>query len=228
MQLMNINEAQHENKILLKRYRNLLRKVRSRENRTKDITKAFRFALEAHKDMRRRSGEPFIYHPLEVAYIVSEEIGLGSTSIIAALLHDIVEDTEYEIQDIADRFGDEIAKIVNGLTKIKATKKVISNSELEIKNFRKLLLTISKDARVALIKIADRLHNMRTLESMPTYRQLKIKAETQYVYAPLAYRLGLHAIKSELENLSLKYSDPQIYQEITSKLKQSRSKKSDL
>ena len=181
------------------------------------ITKAFHFAKQAHKGVRRRSGEPYIMHPLAVARIVVKEIGLGSTSICSALLHDVVEDTEYTVEDIRNLFGDKIASIVDGLTKISGGVFGTQASE-QAENFRKLLLTMSEDIRVILIKIADRLHNMRTLEFQPIEKQYKIAGETQYIYAPLAHRLGLFTIKTELENLSFKYEHPDTYREISEKL----------
>ncbi len=181
------------------------------------ITKAFHFAKQAHKGVRRRSGEPYIMHPLAVARIVIREIGLGSTSICAALLHDVVEDTEYTVEDIENLFGPKIASIVDGLTKISGGVFGAQASE-QAENFRKLLLTMSEDIRVILIKIADRLHNMRTLEFQPVEKQYKIAGETQYIYAPLAHRLGLYNIKTELENLSFKYEHPDTYAELEHKL----------
>lgn len=218
---MEINVAE-EDRFLLSRYRALLRKARPllKDGDGRLIGKAFRFAMEAHKDMRRRSGEPFVYHPVEVAHIVADEIGLGTTSIIAALLHDVVEDTEYTLTDIEERFGKKISRIIDGLTKISIT--TTETTSIQAENFRKMLLTISEDTRVVLIKISDRLHNMRTLESMPKDKQLKIKAETEYLYAPLAHRLGLYKIKSELEDLALKYADRKVYDEIVDKLKQTK------
>ncbi|OHX68225.1 RelA/SpoT family protein [Flammeovirga pacifica] len=207
---------------LLKMYGRLLRKARPFLNDPDDIKQikaAFLFASDAHQDMRRKSGEPFIYHPVAVATIATEEIGLGTTSIIAALLHDVVEDTDYTLEDIEERFGPKVALIVNGLTKISGAAQ--KGGSLQAENFRKMLLTIAEDVRVVLIKIADRLHNMRTLKSMPKDKQLKVKAETEYIYAPLAHRLGLYNIKSELEDLSLKYSDHVLYDEISKKLKDS-------
>ena len=171
------------------------------------ITRAFNMAKEAHKGARRRSGEPYILHPLSVARIVSKEIGLGSTSISAALLHDVVEDTDYTVEDIRSLFGDKIASIVDGLTKI-SSGMFGENVSAQAENFRKLLLTMSDDIRVILIKIADRLHNMRTLSSMSPTKQFKITGETLYIYAPLAHRLGLFAIKTELEELCFKYEHP--------------------
>lgn len=182
------------------------------------IQKAFNFAKMAHKGVRRLSGEPYIMHPLAVAQIVCGEIGLGSTSICAALLHDVVEDTDYTVEDIENMFGQKIAQIVDGLTKI-AGGIFGENASVQAENFKKLLITMSEDIRVIIIKIADRLHNMRTLGSQPQYKQYKIAGETLYIYAPLAYRLGLNRIKSELENLSFKYEHPEEYADIVEKLK---------
>ena len=173
------------------------------------IDRAFRFACEAHKGVRRRSGEPYIMHPIEVARIVSQEIGLGSTSICSALLHDVVEDTEYTVEDIEAQFGKKIAEIVSGLTKISGGI-FGAKASAQAENFRKLLLTMSSDIRVVLIKMADRLHNMRTLGSMLPSKQYKIAGETLYIYAPLAHRLGLFAIKTEPEDLSSKSEHPNI------------------
>ncbi len=180
------------------------------------IRKAFKMANEAHKGMRRKSGDPYIIHPLEVALIVSEEIGLGVTSTVCAILHDVVEDTDLTIEDIENAFGKKIASIVDGLTKISGVFDKESNS-LQAENFRKMLLTLSDDVRVIFIKLADRLHNMRTLDSLPRNKQIKIAGETIYLYAPLAHRLGLYTIKSELEDLSLKYRYPEVYNEIIGK-----------
>ena len=185
------------------------------------ITKAFNFARQAHKGVRRHSGEPYIMHPLAVARIVCKEIGLGSTSICAALLHDVVEDTDYTVEDIRNLFGDKIAEIVNGLTKISGGVFGAHASE-QAENFKKLLLTMSEDIRVILIKIADRLHNMRTLEFMQVHKQYKIAGETLYIYAPIAYRLGLSKIKTELENLSFKYEHPEEYARIEKKIEKTQ------
>ena len=190
---------------------------RGRQKNIELITRAFNFANQAHHGVRRLSGEPYILHPIAVAQIVVKEIGLGSTSICAALLHDVVEDTEYTTEDIQRLFGDKIALIVDGLTKISGGVFGSQASE-QAENFRKLLLTMSDDIRVVLIKIADRLHNMRTLSAQPKEKQHKIAGETQYIYAPLAHRLGLFPIKTELENLSFKYEHPDTYQEIEEKL----------
>jgi len=180
------------------------------------IRKAFEFANSAHKGVKRKSGEPYILHPIAVARIATEEIGLGTKSIISALLHDVVEDTEYTVEDIDGLFGPKIASIVDGLTKISEVSE--GSSSLQAENFRKIVLTLSDDLRVILIKMADRLHNMRTLSSMPVKKQVKIAGETLYIYAPLAHRMGLHSIKSELEDLSLKYEHPSEYAEIQARL----------
>lgn len=182
------------------------------------VEKAFQLANEAHKNMRRRSGEPYIFHPLAVARIVSEEIGLGALSISCALLHDVVEDTDYTLDDIEHNFGEKVAQIIDGLTKISGA--FDNQTSTQAENFRKILLTLSDDVRVILIKLADRLHNMRTLHAMPENKQMKIASETIFIYAPLAHRLGLYAIKTELEDLSLKYRHPQVYDEIANKIKE--------
>lgn len=191
------------------------------------IIKAFHLANEAHKGARRRSGEPYILHPIAVAKIVCSEIGLGSTSICAALLHDVVEDTDYTVEDIRNIFGDKIALIVDGLTKI-SSGMFGDNVSAQAENFRKLLLTMSEDIRVILIKIADRLHNMRTLGAMLPAKRHKIAGETMYIYAPLAHRLGLFAIKTELEELSFKYENPEAYEDIVNKLKASYGKRENI
>ncbi len=214
-------DLEAEKKEILKRYRSLLQACRRRlEKGDKEIIrKAFEISLEAHKDMRRKSGEPYIYHPIAVAHICAEEIGLGTTSVVCALLHDVVEDTDLTLEDIRGLFGDKEAKIIDGLTKIAGV--FDQSSSLQAENFRKMLLTLSDDIRVILIKLADRLHNMRTLESMARDKQLKIASETLYLYAPLAHRLGLNAIKSELEDLGLKFTEPDVYHEIEQKLQES-------
>ncbi|GAB2966848.1 RelA/SpoT family protein [Hymenobacter coalescens] len=211
-----------ERQEILRHYRKLLRTAKPylKGGDAKLIKKAFNTSLEAHKDMRRKSGEPYILHPLAVAQIVVEEIGLGTTSIVAALLHDVVEDTPWEISDVEREFGTKVARIVDGLTKISGVFDYGTSEQAE--NFRKMLLTLSEDVRVILIKIADRLHNMRTLDSMPRHKQLKIASETIYLYAPLAHRLGLYAIKSELEDLHLKYTDTETFRDLTQKVRQSR------
>ena len=188
------------------------------------IERAFRFAKKAHGGIRRRSGEPYILHPIAVAKIASQEIGLGSTSICAALLHDVVEDTEYTVEDIEQQFGKKIAQLVSGLTKISGG--IFGDkASAQAENFRKLLLTMSEDIRVVLIKMADRLHNMRTLGSMAPNKQYKIAGETLYIYAPLAHRLGLFAIKTELEDLSFKYEHPGAYSEIQQKIRESEERR---
>ena len=192
-----------------------LRKDTSKESRQK-IKEAFEFANEAHKGVKRRSGEPYILHPLAVAKIATKEIGLGTTSVISALLHDVVEDTDYTVEDIAAIFGPKVASIVDGLTKISGV--MGSDTSQQAESFRKMILTLADDVRVILIKIADRLHNMRTLASMPEHKQVKIASETLYIYAPLAHRMGLHAIKTELEDLSMKYEHPQEYDVIDQKI----------
>ncbi len=188
------------------------------------IDKAFKIANEAHWNMRRKSGEPYIIHPISVAKIVNQEIGLGAKSIAVALLHDVVEDTEYSLEDVKRDFDPKIALLIDGLTKISGTYNKENSSSLQAENFRKMLLTLSDDLRVILIKIADRLHNMRTLDSMPEHKKMKIAGETIFLYAPLAHRLGLYAIKSELEDLSFKFRQPKIYEDIAVKLKHSEKK----
>ncbi|HBS87270.1 MAG: GTP pyrophosphokinase [Bacteroidetes bacterium GWF2_38_335] len=187
------------------------------------IKKAYDLAFDAHKEMRRKSGEPYLIHPIEVAKIVGGEIGLGSKAVTCSLLHDVVEDTDYTLEDIQRMFGDKIASIIDGLTKISSI--FDQESSLQAENFRKMLMTLSDDVRVILIKLADRLHNMRTLDSMPRHKQMKIASETLFLYAPLAHRLGLYAIKTELEDLSLKYEHPIVYQEIFQKVKDSEKKR---
>lgn len=186
------------------------------EESVKMIRRAFEFAREAHQGVRRKSGEPYILHPLAVAKIAVKEIGLGTKSAVAALLHDVVEDTDYTVEDIANLFGPKIASLVDGLTKISEV--MGSNTTKQAESFRKMILTLADDVRVILIKIADRLHNMRTLDSMPEHKQVKIASETLYIYAPLAHRMGLHAIKMELEDLSLKYENPVEYQELEKRI----------
>lgn len=220
-------DLEQENKEILARYKDLISNTYRTldEENNKLIRKAFDIALDAHKDQRRKSGEPYIYHPIAVAKIVAKEIGLGATSIACALLHDVIEDSEYTYEDLKKIFGVKIAEIVNGLTKISIMNH--QNISVQSENYRKLLLTLSEDFRVILIKIADRLHNMRTLESMAPDKQKKIASETAYIYAPMAHRLGLYNIKSELEDLSLKYNNPDVFNEITQKLelaKESREK----
>ncbi|CAD7816522.1 GTP pyrophosphokinase [Chryseobacterium aquaeductus] len=211
-------DLEQENKEISARYKDLISNTYRTldEENNKLIRKAFDIALDAHKDQRRKSGEPYIYHPIAVAKIVAKEIGLGATSIACGLLHDVIEDSDYTFEDLKKIFGERIAVIVNGLTKISIMNH--QNISVQSENYRKLLLTLSEDFRVILIKIADRLHNMRTLESMAPDKQKKIASETVYIYAPMAHRLGLYNIKSELEDLSLKYNNPDIFNEITQKL----------
>jgi guanosine-3',5'-bis(diphosphate) 3'-pyrophosphohydrolase len=187
------------------------------------IRKAFKFACEAHKGTRRRSGEPYILHPIAVAKVVTYEMGLGTKSVVCALLHDVVEDTDFTIEDIENQFGKKVASIIDGLTKISDV--FDNHSSLQAENFRKMLLTLSDDVRVILIKLADRLHNMRTLDSLPPNKQIKVSGETIYLYAPLAHRLGLYAIKTELEDLSLKYRYPKIYQDLVTKVRDNEKKR---
>ncbi len=220
-----INErAEAEKKTILREYRALLRALKQRLKKgDKDLVRrAFEIAVDAHKDMRRKSGEPYILHPLAVARIVVEEIGLGVTSTICALLHDVVEDTELTLEDIEHEFGSSYARIIDGLTKISNVVDLKSDTTVQAENFRKILLTLADDPRVILIKLADRLHNMRTLESMAREKQLKISSETTYIYSPLAHRLGLYEIKSELEDLALKYTQPEVFMEISQGLKETK------
>ena len=204
-----------ENKEIAKQYKELLRiSYQSLSDSDKKIIRlAFDMAVEAHSDQKRKSGEAYIFHPISVAKIVAQQIGLDATSICAALLHDVVEDTKFSIEDIERHVGNDIAKIVNGLTKISNLKKD-RNISLQAENFRKMLLTLNDDVRVIIIKIADRLHNMQTMDSMPEYKQVKIASETLYIYAPLAHRIGLFNVKTELEDLSLKYTEPKRYESI--------------
>lgn len=214
-------DTEEEKKAILREYRALLRALKPKLNKENKelIRQVFELAADAHKDMRRKSGEPYILHPLAVARIVVEEIGLGITSACCALLHDVVEDSEITLDDIEKRFGPVPAKIIDGLTKIsKVVSSNNSTSSLQAENFRKILVTLAEDPRVILIKLADRLHNMRTLGSMKREKQLKISAETTYIFAPLAHRLGLYEIKNELEDLALKYTQPETYRHIVQKL----------
>jgi len=211
--------SKEEEVAIEKQYKDILKscpRYKTKEDKIL-IRKAFDIANEAHKGSRRKSGEPYFYHPISVAKIAAEEIGLGTTSIICALLHDVVEDTDYTLEDIGVLFGKKVVRIIDGLTKISNVFEQ-GNISLQAENFRKMLLTLSDDVRVILIKLADRLHNMRTLDSLPEYKQLKIAAETLYLYAPLAHRLGLYAIKVELEDLSLKHQHPAVFNEIQKKL----------
>ena len=212
-----------EKKEIAKQYKELLRisyQTLSQEDK-KLIRTAFDIAVEAHKEQRRKSGEAYIFHPISVAKIVAEEIGLDATSIAAALLHDVVEDSETKLEDIERMMGNAVAKIVHGLTKISHLKKD-KNISLQAENFRKMLLTLNDDIRVIIIKIADRLHNMQTMDAMPEYKQVKIASETLYIYAPLAHRIGLYNIKNELEDLSLKYTESDRYRSIKEKIEASK------
>ena len=216
--------GEEEKKIILREYRALLRalKLSLKKGDKALLRHAFEISVDAHKDMRRKSGEPYILHPLAVARIVVEEIGLGVTSAICALLHDTVEDTEISLEDIEREFNKPIAKIIDGLTKISNVVDIKGDSTLQAENFRKILLTLVDDPRVILIKLADRLHNMRTLESMNREKQLKISSETTYIYSPLAHRLGLYEIKSEMEDLAMKYTQPEVYVDIARNLKETK------
>jgi len=215
-------DVEEEKREIIARYRRLLRKAKPvlNEGDARLIKKAFTISMEAHKDMRRKSGEPYIFHPLSVAEICVEEIGLGTTSIIAALLHDVVEDTDIQLKDLERIFGNKVARIIDGLTKIRGVFEYGTSAQAE--NFRKMLFTLSEDVRVILIKLADRLHNMRTLDSMPRNKQLRVSSETIYLYAPLAHRLGLNAIKTELEDLYLRFTDNAVYREIADKIDETR------
>lgn len=219
---MPTEEELNEKNEILARYRNLLRVCKPKTSQ-KDkllIRKAFKLAVDAHRDMRRKTGEPYIYHPIAVATIAAEEIGLGTTSVICALLHDVVEDTDYTLEDIRGIFGEKVAKIIDGLTKISGIFDTKTES-MQAENFRKMLLTLSDDVRVILLKLADRLHNMRTLESLSKEKQLKIASETSFLYAPLAHRLGLFTIKTELEDLAFKHLEPEIYNTISYMIRES-------
>ena len=216
-------ELEAENKAIAQEYKELLRisyQTLTAEDK-KIIRKAFDVAVDAHKDQRRKSGEAYIFHPIAVAKIVARDIGLGATSIAAALMHDVVEDTDITVQDIEKMFNPKIAQLVEGLTKI-AKVKTDQEISMQAENFRKMLLTLNDDVRVIIIKIADRLHNMQTMGSMADYKQAKIASETLYIYAPLAHRLGLYNIKTQLEDLGLKYTEPEVYNNIVSKIKETK------
>ena len=221
---MSLSEVEIENNAIAKEYKELL-KISYQTLSAADkklIRKAFDLAVEAHNGQRRRSGEAYVFHPIAVAKIVSSEIGLDATSIAAALIHDVVEDNEnYTINDIEQMFGKVVAKIVHGLTKISKLSKS-SDVSLQAENFKKMVLTLNDDIRVIIIKIADRLHNMQTMYSMKPDKQIKIASETLYIYAPLAHRIGLYNIKSELEDLGLKYLEPDVYNDISSRLIESK------
>ena len=218
----NLNEAD-EKKLILRQYRTLLKALglKLKKGDKQLVRQAFEMSAEAHKSMRRKSGEPYILHPLAVAQICVEEIGLGIRSTICALMHDTVEDTDITLEDIEREFGTEIAKIVDGLTKISNV--MDTNTSQQAENFKKILLTLTDDPRVILIKLADRLHNMRTMDSMKKEKQLKISSETIWVYAPLAHRMGLYKIKSEMEDLSMKYLEPDMYKDIAKKLAETKT-----
>lgn len=220
-----INE-ELERKEILKRYKHLfglISKTASREEK-RQVRKAFMVAVKAHDGVRRKTGEPYIYHPIEVARIAAEDLGLGPTAVVCALLHDVVEDTDYTLEDIRTIFDDKVARIIDGLTKIEGVFDYATNS-IQAENFKKLLTAMGDDVRVILLKLCDRLHNMRTLSSMPEDKQLKIASETQMLYVPLAHRLGLYQIKSELEDLATKYINPKAYQDIVDKLKDSEEER---
>src|SRR5215471_11713893 len=221
----NLSEDQ-EKKLILREYRALLRslKPKLKPGDKELIRRAFEMAADAHKTMRRKSGEPYILHPLAVARIAVEEIGLGVRSTICSLLHDTVEDTDVTLEDIEREFGPEIARIVDGLTKIANV--IDTSTSQQAENFKKILLTLTDDPRVILIKLADRLHNMRTLDYMKREKQLKVASETIWVYAPLAHRMGLYNIKTELEDLSMKYLEPEGYREIAQKLSETKRERS--
>ncbi|HZJ19669.1 MAG TPA: RelA/SpoT family protein [Pricia sp.] len=212
-----------ENKEITKQYKELLRISYQHlsDDDKKLIRAAFEVAVDAHKDQRRKSGEAYVFHPIAVAKIVASEIGLDATSIASALLHDVVEDTEYTLDDIERMFGETIARIVDGLTKIAHLKKDMSTSQ-QAENFRKMLLTLNDDIRVIIIKIADRYHNMLTMDAMPEHKQVQMASETLYIYAPLAHRIGLYNIKTELEDLSLKYTESRVYRDIKGKIEDSK------
>jgi GTP pyrophosphokinase len=218
-----------EKKTIVKKYKELRRlfPAGASKQQCQLFHKAFALAVDAHKDMRRKSGEPYIYHPIAVAQIVAQEINLGITSMIAALLHDVVEDTEYTLEDIKGLFGDNVAKLVDGLTKIEDIV-VDSDQSVQAENFKKILLSTVEDVRVILIKLADRLHNMRTLNAMPVEKQWKISSETSFFFVPIAHRLGLYTIKSELEDLSMKYNDPTEYNKIQRALESSAKERNTL
>ncbi|ADY28112.1 MULTISPECIES: RelA/SpoT family protein [Cellulophaga] len=221
-------EIEKENKEITRQYKELLRVsyLTLSDEDKKLIRSAFEIAVDAHKDQRRKSGEAYIFHPIAVARIVASEIGLDAVSIASALLHDVVEDTEYTLADIERLFGETVAKIVDGLTKIAHLKKDMNVSQ-QAENFRKMLLTLNDDVRVIIIKIADRYHNMLTMDSMPEHKQLKIASETLYIYAPLAHRIGLYNIKTELEDLSLKYTEPEVYNDIQDKIEETKEEQQE-
>ncbi len=218
-------DLEAENKEIAKRYRALLKSCKHtlQKGDKATIRKAFNMAVEAHSHMRRKSGEPYIYHPIAVAQIVAEEIGLGTTGIVCALLHDVVEDTDITLDDLKREYGKTVASIVDGLTKISG--EFDPTTSMQAENFRKMLLTLADDVRVILIKLADRLHNMRTLDHMARHKQLKIASETSFLYAPLAHRLGLYSIKSELEDLSMKFTEQATYKFIEDRLQETQTQR---
>ena len=215
-----------EKKLIQRAYRQLLKTIDSKleGDDAANLRRAYELAVEAHSKQRRKSGEPYILHPIEVARICSEEIGLGPTAVICALLHDVVEDTPITLEDIRNQFGERVAKIVDGLTKLDGS---YDSGSPQAENFKKVLSTLVDDVRVVLIKMADRLHNMRTLGAMPRHKQLKIAAETSYIYSPLAHRLGLYAIKTEFQDLCMKITDPDPYFEIAQKLQETKRDRSN-
>ena len=217
--------SQEELQLIMPYFRNILIKLRDRSTleERKVVRKAFSFAMVAHSGVKRKGGDPYIIHPLQVATIVLENMNLDATSVVCALLHDVVEDTDYTLQDMETHFGIKVAQIIDGLTKIEDVSGTVTSTQTE--NFKKILLTLSTDPRIILIKLADRLHNMRTLDAMPVEKQQKISSETMYLYAPLAHRLGFYAIKSELEDLCMKYQDPGSYSFIEQKLKETEGER---
>jgi GTP pyrophosphokinase len=225
-----IPDEELENKEIVRKYRELLSVLyhKTNDEQRKLIRKAFVLATNAHNGVRRKSGEPYIYHPIAVAMICCKEMNLGTTSVVCALLHDVVEDTDYTLEDMRDMFGDTVAEIIDGLTKIEDLVLDDRSSSIQAENFRKIFLSMSKDVRVILIKLADRLHNMRTLESMPPEKQLKIASETSYFYVPFAHRLGLYTIKSELEDYAMRYTDPTDYYAIAARMKETEEERTAL
>lgn len=225
---MYVIDEKAERTEILRRYKHIMRVVSdsASNDEKRQIRKAFTVAMNAHSMVRRKTGEPYIYHPLEVARIAAEDLGLGATAVVCALLHDVVEDTEYTLEDIEHIFDAKVAQIIDGLTKIDGVFDYATNS-IQSENFKKLLTAMGDDVRVILLKLCDRLHNMRTLESMPENKQLKIASETQQLYVPLAHRLGLYKIKSELEDLATKYINPKAYNEINSRLKDTEQERNE-
>lgn len=216
---------------LLKRYKHLLRSLGKNldPEKTRMVRDAFDMAARAHEGTVRKSGEPYIFHPLEVAEIAVSELGLGETSVVCALLHDVVEDTDITLDDIEHRFGKDVANIIDGLTKISTVFETVDKDQsIQAENFKKMLLTLGDDLKVILIKLCDRLHNMRTLGSVSENTKLKIASETLFIYAPLAHRLGLNAVKTEMEDLALKFTDPTTYKDISSKLAETKIQDNDI